>query len=142
MQWQANRTPHDTVTIADAARSFYTEMLDGQQVWPTRRADAASSLWFLVGTTLVEVTGVDALPIVLAVDAPDEIAERCWDAGFGVHVRDEADGTSILSVTDPFGRRIHLAPGVPAGHGDGRRADPRLFSHARPRQASPRDDES
>jgi catechol 2,3-dioxygenase-like lactoylglutathione lyase family enzyme len=120
MQWQATRTPRDAITVA--ARSFYTDVLDGQQVWPDRPPGAAPSLWFLVGTTLLEVTGADALPVVLEVDEPEEIAERCWNAGFPVHIRDEADGASILSVTDPFGRRIELAPSVPARHAGARRS--------------------
>jgi|GEM_PF-2216384 len=110
MQWQVTRTPHDAIAVA--ARSFYTDVLHGQQVWPDRRPGTAPSLWFLVGTTLLEVTDTNAPPVILEVDKPEEIAERCWDAGFPVHIRDEAHGTSILSVTDPFGRRIELAPGV------------------------------
>lgn len=114
MQRQASRTQR--AAIAVAARSFYMDVLDGRQVWPDRRVGAAPSLWFLVGTTLLQVTDTDALPVVLEVDEPEEVAERCWDAGFAVHVRDEADGSCVLSVTDPFGRRIELAPGLPAQH--------------------------
>lgn len=116
MHWQATRPPHDGDRVAAAARWFYMEMLDGQQIWPKRRAGAPRGLWFLVGTTLLEATGADPLPVVIEVDAPEEVAERCWDAGFVVHARDEADGACILSVMDPFGRQIDLAPAVPAEH--------------------------
>ena len=119
MQRQATRTPRDATAVV--ARSFYTDVLDGQQVWPDRPPGAAPSLWFLVGTTLLEVTEADALPVVLEVGDPEEIAERCWDAGFRAHVRDEAHGAPVLSVTDPFGRRIELAPSVPAPHAGARR---------------------
>ena len=50
----------------------------------------------------------DDSPIVWAVDAPEEIAEWCWDAGFSVYVREDARGRSVLSIVDPLGRRIEL----------------------------------
>ena len=97
---------------AKAARSFYRDVLKGRQVWPTGRAEAGGSLWFLVGRTLVEV-GPDlqraAAPIVVDVDDPDRLAARAWDAGYHVRVHEDATGRAPVSVVDPFGRQIHLA---------------------------------
>jgi hypothetical protein len=81
-------------------------------VWPTRRAPAEAGPWFLVEGTLIEARAArdaDRPPIALAVDAPDELAARCWDAGFGVRVREGASGAVVLSVIDPLGREIVLA---------------------------------
>jgi catechol 2,3-dioxygenase-like lactoylglutathione lyase family enzyme len=97
-----------------AARSFYGDVLGGRQVWSTGRPDG--SLWFLVGETLVEVSagsdgGGEPAPIVLEVDAPEELAERCWDAGFTVRVHDYMTDREAVSVVDPSGRRIDLVRG-------------------------------
>jgi catechol 2,3-dioxygenase-like lactoylglutathione lyase family enzyme len=97
---------------AAAVRSFYEDALQGRQVWPTRRTPADAGLWFLVEGTLIEVRAArdaDRPPIALEVDAPDELAARCWDAGFDVLVREDAIGAVVLSVIDPFGREIVLA---------------------------------
>lgn len=110
-----HRSPMAPSEVA-AVRLFYTEVLGGRQVWPTRHTNAAGRLWFLVGATLLEASAddVDAPPpVVLTVDAPDQVAERCWDAGFLVHVHDDATGRAPVSVVDPLGRRIDLAPRVP-----------------------------
>jgi catechol 2,3-dioxygenase-like lactoylglutathione lyase family enzyme len=97
---------------ARSARLFYQKVLGGRQVWRTGRADTGGSLWFLVGERLVEV-GPDprgvATPILLDVDDPDTLAERCWDAGFTVRVRQHPMHGPSLSLVDPFGRRIDLA---------------------------------
>ena len=97
---------------AAAARAFYRDVLRGREVWPTRRADADRSLWFLVGGTLIEVGSevrdADA-PVVLDVDDPEEVAARSWDAGYSVRVRETATGGVPISVIGPFGRRIDLA---------------------------------
>jgi hypothetical protein len=93
------------------ARAFYDEVLRGQQVWPTGCSDDGRSLWFLVGGTLVEVDPKirgAATSIALEVDDPGELAERCWDAGFRVRVREDTVGGVQLSVIDPFGRQIDL----------------------------------
>ena len=95
-----------------AARSFYVDALGGRQVWRTGRAEVPESLWFLVGGTLVEV-GADAgaavpAAIALEVDSPDDVAERCWDAGFTVRLRHDGIRPAEVSVVDPFGRRIDL----------------------------------
>jgi hypothetical protein len=50
----------------------------------------------------------DDSAIVLEVDAPEEIAEWCWDAGFSVYVREDGRGRTVLSIVDPVGRRIEL----------------------------------
>jgi catechol 2,3-dioxygenase-like lactoylglutathione lyase family enzyme len=95
-----------------AARSFYEDVLQGRQVWPTDFSAADGGLWFLVGGTLVEVRADPAhaaAAIVLDVDAPDEVAARCWGAGSTVRVHDDASGQVVLSVLDPFGREIVLA---------------------------------
>jgi hypothetical protein len=48
------------------------------------------------------------LGLVLEVDAPEEIAEWCWDAGLSVYVREDARGRTVLSIVDRLGRRIEL----------------------------------
>jgi len=96
---------------AAAAQSFYGDALRGRQVWPTDCTAAEMGLWFLVGGTLIDVrAALDAgrPPIALAVDEPEELAARCWDAGFDVRVHDDASGRGVLSVIDPFGREIVL----------------------------------
>ena len=45
--------------------------------------------------------------VTLVVDDALAFAERCWDAGFEVHVRDGANETTIV-VIDPFGRELEL----------------------------------
>ena len=101
---RSRRTPGISPSAAKAARSFYGDALGGREVWRTGRAEAPGSLWFLVGGTLVEVSadpGAVRAAITLAVDAPYDVAERCWDAGFTVRVRH--DGTrpaATVSVVD------------------------------------------
>lgn len=95
-----------------AVRAFYADALQGRQVWPTRRAPAQAGLWFLVEGTLIEVRAArdaERPPVTLEVDAPDELAARCWDAGFDVRVHQSATGAVVLSVIDPFGQEIVLA---------------------------------
>jgi len=99
-------------SAAEMVRTFYEDVLGGRQVWPSERADTAARPWFLVGSTLLQASadGDEPTPIVLAVDVPEAVAERCWDAGFLVHVWDDAAGRTRLSVVDPFDRRIELMP--------------------------------
>ena len=52
-------------------------------------------------------------PRVLVMDDPTGMAERCWDAGFTVRVRETRSGGTAFVVTDPFGRRLVLAPRAP-----------------------------
>src|SRR6185295_4282494 len=49
-------------------------------------------------------------PIVLEVDDPDSVAQRCWDAGLTVRVHQDETGRAPVSVIDPFGRRVDLVP--------------------------------
>lgn len=102
-----------SVDISIAARRFYRGVLGGRQVWPTDRRRGLRSLFFLVGDTLIEVDpSARAEPTVveLAVDSPNDLAERCWNAGYTVRLRDVApdDSCSAFLVTDPFGRSIAL----------------------------------
>jgi catechol 2,3-dioxygenase-like lactoylglutathione lyase family enzyme len=108
----ARTAPRVGARDAAAVRAFYEDALHGRQVWPTQRAPAAGGPWFLVAGTLVEVRAArDANdpPIAVEMDAPDECAARCWDAGFEVRVGEPANGAAVLSVIDPFGREIVLA---------------------------------
>jgi hypothetical protein len=97
--------------LSAAALSFYRDVLGGRQVWPDEARHATAKLWFLVGSTLVDVDidGTDSEPIELIVEQPNELADRCWDAGYTVQVRGDDEGDS-LSVIDPLGRRIDLVP--------------------------------
>ena len=107
------RLPAMSLGDADAARAFYHDVLGGRQTWPARRADIGGGLWFLVSGTVIEVRsapGSDTTPLMLEVDDPDALAQRCWDAGFTVRVHQDATGRAPVSVIDPFGRRIDLAP--------------------------------
>ena len=91
------------------ARAFYCDALHGRQVWDSERV---GSLSFIVAGTRIDVStngAGDREPVVLSVDNPDALAERCWDAGYSVRV--EHDATTVrMSVIDPFGRRIELVP--------------------------------
>ena len=97
---------------ASAARAFYCDALEGQQVWPAGRLGRRGTLWFLVAGAFIEVVGAAgrSAPVILDVDAPDELAQRCWDAGFTVRMHQDPTGRASVSVFDPFGRRIDLAP--------------------------------
>lgn len=100
--------------IADTAvaQSFYCDVLQGRQVWPSERT-ADRTLWFQIGNDLIAVRrDRDALmiPARLVVNDPTAIAERCWDAGYTVQVREAASGEVTFVVTDPFGRRLVLLP--------------------------------
>ena len=94
------------------AQSFYCDVLQGRQVWPSEPT-ADRTLWFQIGNDLVAVRrnleGI-VIPARLVVDDPGAIVERCWDAGFTVQVRDTASGVVTFVVTDPFGRRLVLVP--------------------------------
>ena len=98
---------------ASVAQAFYGGALRGRQLRPASRRNAARSLWFLIAGQVVEVgcdRGAAAAPVALHVDDPDLMAQRCWDAGFTVRVRQDATGRAPVSVYDPFGRRIDLVP--------------------------------
>ncbi|HTJ22965.1 MAG TPA: hypothetical protein VL383_11255 [Gemmatimonadaceae bacterium] len=81
--------------------------MQGRQVWDS---EGASGLSFIVQGARIDVStsaAVDREPVVLPVDNPDVLAERCWDAGYSVRVEHDATRTT-LSVIDPFGRQIDL----------------------------------
>ena len=98
---------------ASVARAFYRDALGGHQVWPAGPMGARGRVWFLVAGALIEVGGAAvgrSAPVVLDVDDPDELAQRCWDAGFTVRMHQDPTGRAPVSVFDPFDRRIDLAP--------------------------------
>lgn len=93
-----------------AASRFYTDLLRGRRVRPAGRRNDGARLWFRIEEVLVE-TGPGThggAPVLLHVDDPLEVAERCWDAGFTVRLLDPPFGDAIVSVTDPFGQPVHL----------------------------------
>ena len=99
---------------ADLARWFYCDLLRGRQIWPTDGVDGGAH-WFHVGDSVVAVRDERAAiraPARLVVDDPGVLAERCWDAGFTVRVRDWG-GITRLVVTDPFGRDLVLVASDP-----------------------------
>jgi catechol 2,3-dioxygenase-like lactoylglutathione lyase family enzyme len=96
----------------EAANTFYTGLLRGRLVHQARRRSDGAHLWFRFDDVLVE-TGPgadDRAPVLLHVDDPLAVAERCWDAGFTVRLLDPPFGHATVSVTDPFGRQVNLAP--------------------------------
>lgn len=113
----------DRAHVADTAvaRSFYRDVLQAREVWQSERA-ADHTLWFQIGNDLIAVRRDPEalmLPARLMVNDPTAMAARCWDAGFAVQVREAASGAVTFVVTDPFGRRLVLAP-----HGAVAGADP------------------
>ena len=109
----ARREKLRSVDISIAARRFYRGVLGGRQVWPTDRRRGLRSLFFLVGDTLLEVDPAPRVApeaVELEVDAPNEFAERCWNAGYTVRLRDPDfdESNPAFVITDPFGRSIAL----------------------------------
>lgn len=95
------------------AHAFYGKALRGRQVWDTEQTAESGRLSFIISGQRVDVrttTPVDGVPLILSVGNPQRLAERCWDAGFSVYVGDDATGATLVSVVDPFGRRIDLVP--------------------------------
>ena len=93
-----------------AARRFYIDLLQGRLVCAARRHTDHARLWYRAYDGLIE-TGpgiVEEPPVVLHVDDPLDVAERCWDAGFSVRLFDRPRGDATISVIDPFGRQIEL----------------------------------
>jgi catechol 2,3-dioxygenase-like lactoylglutathione lyase family enzyme len=91
---------------------FYVDLLGGREVWLTDGYNARGSRWFRVGSILIEQppsSHAVGMPIQLEVDAPEDLLERAWDAGYSVEVED-TETTARLSVFDPTGRRIDLVP--------------------------------
>ena len=102
-----------SVDISIAARRFYRGVLGGRQVWPTDRRRGLRSLFFLIGDTLIEIDPAPRFApqaVALEVDAPNELAERCWNAGYTVRLRDDDvdESNPAFVITDPFGRSIAL----------------------------------
>ena len=95
------------------ARAFYCGALRGRQVWDAELSAESGTLSFIVSGQRVDVrpnTPVDHTPLILSVGNPQRLAERCWDAGFSVHVDNDTAGSPAVAVIDPFGRRIALVP--------------------------------
>ena len=93
-----------------AASRFYTDLLRGRRVRPAGRRSDGARLWFRIEEVLVE-TGPfthGGAPVLLHVDDPLEVAERCWDAGFTVRLLDPPFGDATVAVMDPFGQELHL----------------------------------
>jgi hypothetical protein len=99
-----------------AARAFYCEALGGRRIRRPTLCDDRGVLCFRVGTHLV-TTGPAAKGrrITLVVDDAVAIAERCWDAGFTVRIRDSTDATTI-AVIDPFALELALLTPSPRSH--------------------------
>jgi hypothetical protein len=94
-----------------AARAYYGDVLGGRQVWPFGTAEASERLWFLVSGALIE-TGPGLrnthVRVLLRAEHADDLAARCWDAGFSVHAAQGPAGKTSLTLVDPFGRYIDL----------------------------------
>ena len=91
-----------------AARAFYCDVLGGRQMRRLQLADGSSLFRFLVGDALVTTgPGIADERVTLVVDDALAIAERCWDAGFEVRVRESEDATTIV-VIDPFDRELEV----------------------------------
>jgi catechol 2,3-dioxygenase-like lactoylglutathione lyase family enzyme len=106
----ARRPPRIARRPAPANEAFYIDLLGGREVWPTERKNRRGSRWFLVEETLIELRsaafgGNDS--VELAVDSPEDLAERAWDAGYSVEVHEDDAGVT-LTLVDPTGRRIRL----------------------------------
>jgi hypothetical protein len=93
-----------------AARVFYVDVLQGTLVCAARRHTDRARLWFHVYDGLIETgPGIrEEDPVLLHVDDPLAVAERCWDAGFSVRMLERPSGDAVIAVTDPFGRQIEL----------------------------------
>ena len=95
-------------TPTRAAQAFYCEVLGARQVWDEEHPRGLS---FILEGTRIDVNTTSARksePVRLSVADPQELAERCWDAGYSVLVGLETKEGATVSVIDPFGRRIEL----------------------------------
>jgi catechol 2,3-dioxygenase-like lactoylglutathione lyase family enzyme len=95
-------------TPARVAQVFYCDVLGARQIWDEERPGRLS--FILEGTRIdVHTSSADErAPVRVPVADPEDLAERCWDAGYSVHVAPEAAAGATVSVIDPFGRRIEL----------------------------------
>ena len=90
-----------------AARAFYCDALGGRQLRSTS-GGGTGELCFHVGGTVITTGPVTRHgPITLFVDDVVAVAERCWDAGFTVRVRESAEATTV-AVIDPFDLEMEL----------------------------------
>jgi catechol 2,3-dioxygenase-like lactoylglutathione lyase family enzyme len=114
-EFRESETEPDVVAGQEAAaRLFYEELLGGREVWPSARRVGGNVLSFLVGDTLVEAGPMhdeNGAMLELEVDDPNDVAARCWDAGFTVRLISRR-GEAGISVIDPFGRQIALVSAV------------------------------
>lgn len=89
------------------ARRFYCDVLEGHQMAAGAAERVEGALRFLVAGVAVETGAMrhdTTTPVVLRVRDPENLAARCWNAGYTVFV-DDAVGVGIV---DPFGLRIEL----------------------------------
>lgn len=97
-----------------AARAFYCDALGGRQMRRIELADGSSLFRFLVGSELVTAgPAVADHRVTLIVEDALTIAERCWDTGFEVRVRESAGETTIV-VIDPFERELEVRSSTPS----------------------------
>jgi catechol 2,3-dioxygenase-like lactoylglutathione lyase family enzyme len=90
------------------ARAFYCDALGGRQLRRMRSGNGGGMLRFRVGGELVTTgPGVAEDRITLVADDAAALAERCWDLGFEVRVREPEDITTIV-VIDPFGLELEV----------------------------------
>ena len=84
----------------EAARVFYCELLDAREIAPG---------CFVIGGVLIE-TGHErrGQTARAPVEHPEEVAARCWNAGYTVVVDDMggASPAAAIGILDPFGLRI------------------------------------
>jgi catechol 2,3-dioxygenase-like lactoylglutathione lyase family enzyme len=112
LSWESDgrgRRPARAGRVRPAASSFYTRLLRGRRGRRAGRPDGPR-LWFRIEEVLVE-TGPGThggAPVLLHVDDPLAVAERCWDAGFTVRLLDPPFGDATVAVIDPFGQPLHL----------------------------------
>ncbi len=67
----------------------------------------------------LEVPGGRDVQAVIWTDDVEDVASRCWDAGFTVRLSDDSSPAASVIVIDPFGRSIevvHAASARTASH--------------------------
>ena len=97
-----------------AAWKFYCTVLGGRQVWPFGAARDNATLWFEVGNVIIEAGPQfrnARARVSFAAEVVEDVAIRCWDAGFSVQVCERRRRSPSLALIDPFGRQIDLVPG-------------------------------
>lgn len=89
------------------ARRFYCDLLEGRQMAAGAVERVEGALRFLVAGVAVETGAAPrdtTTRVVLRVHDPENLAARCWNAGYTVFV----DDTLGVGIVDPFGLRIEL----------------------------------